>query len=128
MTRRNSNGNKAYQDIGCLFRNQYRVGHVYVHNGEHDIEYGPLPHCLSGLDELDLMWCDLFPALAERVISKILFWLFNIGLPIMIIGVGLYLYNQTGLVKVIISIGAIMVSIAVILFAINVLMDMKKQP
>lgn len=70
----------------------------------------------------------LFPALAERVISKILFWLFNIGLPIMIIGVSLYLYNQTALIKVIISIGAIMVSIAVILFAINVLMDMKKQP
>ena len=70
----------------------------------------------------------LFPALADRVISKILFWLFIIGLPIAIIGLSLYLYNQTALIKVIISIGATMVSIAVILFVINVLMDMKKQP
>jgi cbb3-type cytochrome oxidase subunit 1 len=60
----------------------------------------------------------LFPGLAERLISKILFWLFNAGLPIMIIGVSLYLYDQSGLIKAIISIGAIMVSVAVILFAV----------
>jgi cbb3-type cytochrome oxidase subunit 1 len=68
----------------------------------------------------------LFPGLSERVICKILFWLFNIGLPIMIIGVSLYFYTETGLVKAIISIGAVMVSIAVILFAVNVFMGMKK--
>ena len=68
----------------------------------------------------------IFPGLEKRVISKILFWLFNIGLPITIIGLSLYLYDQSGLIKIIISIGAILVSIAIILFAVNVLMGMKK--
>ena len=69
---------------------------------------------------------NLFPDLEKMVLSKIYFWLANIGLPIMIIGVTLYLYDQTGLIKTIISIGAIMVSVAVILFSVNVLIDMKK--
>ena len=67
-----------------------------------------------------------FPELEKRVLSKIFFWLFNIGLPIMIIGVGFYLYDQSVLIKVIISIGAIPTSIGIILFAINVLIVMKK--
>ena len=67
-----------------------------------------------------------FPELEKRVLSKLFFWLYNIGLPIMIIGVGLYLYNQSGLVKVIISIGAIPTSIGIILFSVIVLMGMKR--
>ena len=68
----------------------------------------------------------IFPGLEKRVISLILFWFFNIGLPITIIGVALYLYNQTGIVKIILSVGAFAVSIAIILFAINVFIGMKK--
>jgi cbb3-type cytochrome oxidase subunit 1 len=68
----------------------------------------------------------IFPGLEKRVISRILFWLFNIGLPIMIIGVSLFLYDKTGLNKAIISTGAILVTIAIILFAVNVFMGMKK--
>jgi len=68
----------------------------------------------------------IFPGLEKRVISKILFWLFNIGLPIMIIGVSLFLYDKTGLNKAIISTGAILVTIAIILFAVNVFIGSKK--
>ena len=68
-----------------------------------------------------------FPELEKRVLSKIYFWLFNIGLPIMLIGVSLYLYNQSGLIKVVISIGAIPASIGIILFAVNVLIGMKNE-
>jgi cbb3-type cytochrome oxidase subunit 1 len=67
----------------------------------------------------------LFPELEKRVLSKLFFWLFNIGLPIMIIGVSFYLYDQSVLVKVVISIGAIPTSIGIVLFAINVLIGMK---
>ena len=69
----------------------------------------------------------IFPGLVKRVLSAIIFWFFNIGLPIMIIGVSLLLYEKTGLNKVIISVGANLVSIAIILFVINVLIGMKKQ-
>ncbi len=70
----------------------------------------------------------LFPGLVKRGLSAIIFWFFNIGLPIMIIGLSLLLYNQTGLNKVIVSIGAFAVSIAIILFVINVLIGMKNKP
>jgi cbb3-type cytochrome oxidase subunit 1 len=69
----------------------------------------------------------LFPELEKRVLSKIFFWLFNIGLPVMMIGVSFYLYDQSVLIKVVISIGAIPTSIGIILFAINVLIDMKNK-
>lgn len=69
----------------------------------------------------------LFPELETKVLSKVYFWLVNIGLPIMILGVAIYLYEQAGWVKVFISIGAIPTSIGIILFAINILAGVKKQ-
>ena len=69
----------------------------------------------------------LFPELATKVLSKIYFWLVNIGLPIMILGVAIYLYEQAGWVKVVISVGAFATSIGIILFAINILVGMKKR-
>ena len=69
----------------------------------------------------------LFPELETWTISKIYFWLVNIGLPIMILGVAIYLYKQAGWVKIVISIGAIPTSVGIILFAINILAGVKKQ-
>ena len=69
----------------------------------------------------------VFPELEKMVLSRVYFWLFNIFLPIMIIGVALYLYDQSAFVKVIISIGALPTSIAMLLFAINVLVGLKKR-
>ena len=45
----------------------------------------------------------------------------------MMIGVSFYLYDQSVLIKVVISIGAIPTSIGIILFAINVLIGMKNK-
>ena len=67
----------------------------------------------------------LFPVLEERVLSKIVFWLFNIGLPISIVGLSSLLYDQSVLTKIIVSVGATLLSIGIILFAINVLIGMK---
>jgi cbb3-type cytochrome oxidase subunit 1 len=67
----------------------------------------------------------LFPVLEERALSKIVFWLFNIGLPVSIVGLSLYHYDQSVFIKIIVSVGATLVSIGIILFAINVLIAMK---
>ena len=67
----------------------------------------------------------LFPALEKRVLSKIVFWLFNIGLPISIVGLSSLLYDQSVLTKIIVSVGATLLSIGIILFAINVLVAIK---
>lgn len=67
-----------------------------------------------------------FPDLLKSILSKLYFWLVNIGLPIMAVGVAIYLYNQAAWVKAIVSIGAIPVSIGIVLFAINILTGIKK--
>ena len=67
----------------------------------------------------------LFPVLEKRVLSKIVFWLFNIGLPITIVGLTFLLYDQSALTKIIVSVGATLLSVGIILFAIIVLVAMK---
>ena len=69
----------------------------------------------------------LFPELETKVLSKIYFWLVNIGLPITILGLSIFLYEQAGWTKVVMSIGAILTSVGIILFAINILAGVKKQ-
>ena len=64
----------------------------------------------------------LFPELEKKLLSKLYFWLANIGLPIMIVGVAIYFYNQSGWVKAVISIGAIPLSVGIILFALGILL------
>ena len=80
-----------------------------------------------GVLALSGLFYHFFPELGEKVLSKIYFWLINIGLPIMCIGVSLYIYNQTALRKVIVSIGAVATSVGIILFAINVLTGLKNK-
>ena len=67
----------------------------------------------------------LFPVLEKRVLSKIVFWLFNIGLPVSIVGLSSFQYDQSVLTKIVVSVGATLLSIGIILFAINVLVAMK---
>jgi len=67
----------------------------------------------------------LFPVLEKRLLSKIVFWLFNIGLPISIVGLSALLYDQSVLTKIVLSVGTTVLSIGIILFAIIVLIAMK---
>lgn len=62
----------------------------------------------------------IFPALARGILAKIQFVLFNIGIPIMMIGL-IYIANI-----VIVSIGATITSIATLVFALNVLIGLRK--
>lgn len=65
----------------------------------------------------------LFPAAANHTLAKVHFWLHNIGLPCMIIGLVLTLKQiaKTPLIEI----GGTVAIIGIILFAINVLMNVK---
>ncbi len=66
----------------------------------------------------------LFPAAARSALCKMTFILFNVGLPVMIIGLVLY---QSGLGYVaVVAVGASITSLAILLFTINVLTGLKK--
>jgi cbb3-type cytochrome oxidase subunit 1 len=68
----------------------------------------------------------LFPKAAQSVLCKIQFILYNIGLPIMMIGLAL---NLSGLGFIlVVSIGATITSIAILFFTINILTGLKNVP
>jgi cbb3-type cytochrome oxidase subunit 1 len=65
------------------------------------------------------------PRCAESKLANFYFWLHNIGLPIMVIGLGLqYGYGNEQAEKLS-GIGSIIVFIALLIFAINIFKSMK---
>lgn len=66
----------------------------------------------------------LFPTLASTKLAKTHFWLHNISLPIMMIGLSFILYGQVSLTPVVAASGTVLV-LAIILFAINILKNLK---
>jgi hypothetical protein len=66
-----------------------------------------------------------FPVLAATTLAKIHFWIHNITLPIMMIGLGFILHGQEALTPIVAASGTILV-ISIILFAINVLIHLKQ--
>ncbi|RXJ01727.1 cytochrome-c oxidase [Anaerobacillus alkaliphilus] len=68
----------------------------------------------------------LFPNLAATKLAKAHFWLHNIGLPAMMIGLAFMVYGNTSLTFATI-ISANLVTLAVILFAVNILMNLKEK-
>lgn len=67
-----------------------------------------------------------FPNLTKSVLCKIQFVLFNVGLPIMMIGLILYTRTTGGFV-VVVSVGATITSVAILLFTINVFIGLKQR-
>ena len=65
----------------------------------------------------------LFPEAAKSALCKIEFILFNIGLPIMMLGLAFLLYGYNAIAVV--SIGATVTSIAILVLTINVLVCLK---
>ncbi|TBL72434.1 cytochrome-c oxidase [Paenibacillus thalictri] len=63
-----------------------------------------------------------FPKAAESKLAKIHFWLHNIGLPIMMIGL-IILVNGVPSIEPVIAVGGVLVVIAVICFAVNVFLN-----
>lgn len=67
----------------------------------------------------------LFPIAAESNLSKVQFWLQNIGLPIMVIALMLHESGYTIVDPIIITIGSVITSLGILLFVINVLANVK---
>ena len=65
-----------------------------------------------------------FPAAAETKLATIHFWLHNIGLPIMMIGL-IILESGNPAVEPVIAVGGTLTSIGVLFFVINVLVNVK---
>ena len=65
-----------------------------------------------------------FPRAGSHILSKIHFWLHNVGLPLMMIGLILLVYDVTA-TEFIIPVGAVLLVLGTILFAVNVLMNVR---
>ena len=68
----------------------------------------------------------LFPDLASTKLAKTHFWLHNITLPIMMLGLAFIIYGQEALTPVVAISGTILV-LAIILFAYNILRNLKSK-
>jgi len=68
----------------------------------------------------------LFPDLASTKLAKIHFWVHNIALPIMMVGLTFIIYGQVALTPVVAISGTILV-LAIILFAYNILRNLKSK-
>ena len=66
-----------------------------------------------------------FPKMTQSVLSKIQFYLLNIGLPIMLIGLAFNQMGTDGMVPII-STGASLVSLVILIFTINVFTSLKE--
>ena len=103
--------------LGMYMQNTNDFGLSSVHT--HITLLGWTTMTLAGI-----IYC-LFPKLARSALCKILFILFNVGLPIMLAGEAL---DLSGFDNVVVSIGAMITAIAILIFTINVLTGLKNVP
>jgi cbb3-type cytochrome oxidase subunit 1 len=68
----------------------------------------------------------LFPAVSATKLAKAHFWLHNIGLPLMMIGLIILISGNEGIVPVIAA-GGLLTTLAVLLFGYNVLTKLKAE-
>ncbi|OME93593.1 MULTISPECIES: cytochrome-c oxidase [Paenibacillus] len=66
----------------------------------------------------------LFPAAGESTAGKVHFWLHNIGLPIMMIGLALLVSGMES-VEPVIAVGGVLVTLGILAFLYNVLTHVK---
>lgn len=69
----------------------------------------------------------IFPKAGNHVLAKVHFWGANIGLPLMMGGLATLLVSGAEQATFFISIGATLIVLSVILFAYNVLMNVRVQ-
>lgn len=66
----------------------------------------------------------LFPSAGNNTLAKVHFWMHNIGLPIFMLGLYLSVPNNESVVPLIAT-GATITVLAIIVFALNILMNAK---
>ncbi|WP_226581265.1 cbb3-type cytochrome c oxidase subunit I [Halobacillus litoralis] len=67
----------------------------------------------------------LFPALANSLSGKIHFWLHNIGLPVMMIGLFFVVARENEAVIPVVAAGATITSLGVLTFVFNIFKNLK---
>ncbi|GAE28059.1 mll3904 protein [Halalkalibacter wakoensis JCM 9140] len=112
----------VYFVIGVVLGYYMSVAHAYNLTGVH------VHINLLGWTSMTLagILYTLFPKTEASILGKVHFWLHNIGLPLMMLGLFFLLQGNNSL-ELLIPVGATMVLIAVILFAINILKNLKKE-
>ena len=111
----------VYFVIGILLGLYMSLSHSYVLESVHAHIH------LLGWTSMGLagLIYHLFPQLGTTSLGKLHFWLHNIGLPVMMIGLA-YLVSGYPAAEPVAVVGGIIVAIAVIIFAVNVLANVKK--
>ncbi len=69
----------------------------------------------------------LFPSAAKTRLAKYHFWLHNIGLPIMMVGLILLMSGYEA-IEPMLAVGGIILTLGVIFFAVNVFAHIKNEP
>ncbi|TWI59189.1 cytochrome-c oxidase [Halalkalibacter nanhaiisediminis] len=110
----------VYFVIGVLLGYYMSVTHSYQFAGVH------VHINLLGWTSMTLAGIiyTLFPQTQRSILGKIHFWLHNIGLPVMMIGL-FFLIQGNETIGTLIPFGATAVLLAVITFALNVFMNLK---
>ena len=66
----------------------------------------------------------LYPAASQTGLARLHFWLHNLGLPVFMVGMGFVLTGTEAIIPVVV-VGAIAVLLGLVLFAANVLLNIK---
>ncbi|MCA1055458.1 cbb3-type cytochrome c oxidase subunit I [Rossellomorea aquimaris] len=67
-----------------------------------------------------------FPATSTTKLAKAHFWLHNIGLPLMMIGLFILILGNEGIIPVI-AVGGVLTTLGVLLFGYNILTNLKAE-
>ena len=111
----------VYFAIGVLLGMYMSMEHDYVLKGVH-VHINLLGWASLALAGIIYY---LFPKAGNHTLAKVHFWGTNIGLPLMMGGLTTLLISSSEQATIFISIGATLVVISTILFAYNVLMNVK---
>lgn len=67
----------------------------------------------------------LFPSAGETMLAKVHFWLHNIGLPILMLGL-ILLVNEVAHMEPVVATGGVLVTVGIIVFMVNILKNVKR--
>jgi len=111
----------VYFVIGVLLGMYMSISHSYTYSSIHAHVnlLGWASLALAGIVYY------LFPAAGESAAGKVHFWLHNIGLPIMMIGLFL-LMNGTESVEPVVAVGGVLVTLGILAFLYNVLTNIRE--
>ncbi|SHG70486.1 cytochrome-c oxidase [Ornithinibacillus halophilus] len=109
-----------YFAIGVLLGLYMSMAHNYTLTGVH-VHINLLGWMSLGM--IGILY-NIYPSLAETALAKIHFWVHNIGLPVMMGGLALALSGAGDIFLTFVAIGGTVTVLAILLFVINVLMNL----